>query len=737
MFSGINGEKMSNEVTNLDRNSTAIADRMPDSPTPAEAASPVLTETRPEKEINQKDFGLSRSEVFNPDIFLKDIRGKELKDGPTLRQAFENNLDIVFTQLTQYQALAGSELSPVQKDFIVLYKKKGKELLKTAQGWALANLIIEQDMALRFTALNEQLKIATEQEYTLERDEEKHLTFKNLQSIWGRIGEFKEKDIPRGLKSLRKSLIGKDTGKFDWKRLLLNSTGLSPENQKYIKYLSLETNKDTEKDFLIEAAKAKINFYEALGMDPNDLEAVTPFERYGVIPAGTVTPTAPLIPADWRLAQENINTEWMRVRNQFLEDLATAAPGGTLNNPQQATELYFQAHEKTIRYFMDREVKTFTEIALKIKEGSSIPPSISNLEQRIKKLKAPKGREEERRVKANQLKIAQSRLEHLENEKEEKQREIDINTIEKDAASDPTLPPILTAKENRINATIGRLKTLRDNQNNEMNAVETRFNAAISAATDSEEKTSLQSEKATQKTTITENIRRLESQISENEKGLDLVVEEKNKVSKLTTVINSLTTRMGDINNEIGNIADPTATPPIGVSGLRKKIADLEEDLRSEQPTANKEKIRQIEASITCLKNYDRIVSDPLFNEAETFTSLKDLAGLGNKDEYGTNYLEGYLRTLDHVFKYQGQEERNKAFKTAEKILSSKELAQIINNHLNLGFQATFGRPINSDNDLLMIYHTLAANRQISQARFTSVFIPILKHIENKAQELE
>lgn len=677
-----------------------------------------LTETK--EKISLAEFGLHEYKDFDP--------------GDELRESFEGNLRVIASQIEQYQR-TGKPLTQEQKDFLMLYKRLGNRLLDSAEGWSLANLIMEQELFLRLAAIQKDIELEIRKRaspYTPKDEwviqEGDVFWFEKLLDRYG--GGWKGAVVlataPISVPVIEfdrwiaeKKAKMKPGVKLSLKDFQIDLSRLPREYQDYIKYISPTIATKEAKSFLERVGKARIEFYESLGVSLEDLKAATPWERFRVGSAGA--------PAEVAKAQENLGTEWMRIRRQALERLSR---GVDLSDSSEIAKVFFEAQQKTIRHFLDLHLRELTEARFGVREiaaereATKGPETISALEKRLNELKSPEGSEEVLAKKQEELEKLQADVVTWQEEITRTQREID-NKKKEQAIAQAKITR-LSQQETRYETTLTRLNDQRDRVEQQRDDLIAHYNALINDPnTTAEIKATLISTKNEQLRSFNERISKIQIEINKLNEKLEEVRAQIDRPNELAAEITALEEQIDKLQRKIGR--RPNA-------GARRKIARLQTEIEAGVTPDVQEKIDQLEAVVKCLKDYDRIVSEPVFSATERMLTVQDLISRTEKDEYGVNYNEGYLRILDHLFGYTKVSERKKAFDTARTILPPEEMAKILNARLNLGLAG------GDERDLEKVFQAIATDVGdgiISQITFASVFLPILEFIEDKGMKIE
>lgn len=701
------------ELSTARRASQPIEEAREESKPPAPAKA--------ETQISRADFGRHEAEDFEP--------------SSELRTSFEKSLKVITSQIEQYQR-TGKPLTNEQKDFLVLYKKLGNKLLDSAEGWSLANLVMEQEMFLRLAAIGKDIELDIKRkgfsvsetgEITIPIDEIRGWVNEHGLDVLKYVGYSLTAPVSlpiKGLVELVKSARKHDIleAKFKLENFQIDTSRLPREYKAYIDYISPTINTEAARKFLLNTAEARLAFYETLGLNlkEEDLEAATPWQRFRPtpIPAILGVPIA-AGPARLERAQENLDTEWMRVRRQALEKASQRA---NLASPDEVARAFFTAQQDTIRHFLDLHLKDLAEAKFGVREAGAEsreePKTISSLEKRLEKLKDP---EESKKKKIEAEQEAQQLQTQITQTKEtlEGDRGV-IAQLDQKEGEKATLEvklPVLRSKRDDLETRIEQVTTEQETLEGQRTGLIGDFDENINnAGSDAQLRALLLDQKS-------RTIGKLNEQIGKTEEKISQTKEEQDKVK-------SQINRLDELNSEIQVLKRQK-------NRLRRQLKRAKEEFEDKQTLIEagleqtvQGKVDQLEAVVSCLRDYDRVVSESVFSAPERMLTVQDLTSAAEKDEYGTNYMEGYLRILDHLLGYTKASERKRAFDTAKAILSPRELAQILNNRFNTRIN------VRRNSDLEKVLERVK-RKKISQTQLAGVFIPILEFIENKGMKLE
>ncbi len=685
------------------------------SPIPAELADAPTPEPTPPAaaEISKTDFGLLSAEGFNPkETKIKDRLGRQTQE--TLQGAFEKNLLILARQLDEYSKSSKDVvLTAEQEGFLLLWRQQGNKILDTADGWALTNLVIEQDLMLRMAALGKKLSLEQQKRATEPLGPKSHQEAEVaherglLESLKVALagGVFGAYEVFRGI-------VKKDVTTLKLSDFNIDISQLPAAYRGYIEYLAPNINPKDSSEFIIKLGQARTGFYESLGVRPSELKAATPFSR---------------------VSREGINTEWVRIREQALE---RARQGRNLGDPATANEVFFEAQEATVRHFLDKFSQEIASQAVieTIAEASQMTAGAkTEAGQTIATLKARKEKLDDPKVQQELVAEKQKELDKLEKNKTTWEPEIETKQKTIDKYQEQLIAVGVVAEriqgkgqeQTHVQA-VARLRGEETAQEQEIADTKTAFAPKIASAKAPKEKAQVRSELNAQIKPMQDHLENLRKDIARHDKILGKLREEIDEPHILQGKIDFLQAQIAALKQKIGSRAN---------AGLRGKIAKLKTEINAGVDPLVETQRNLIDVSINALVGYDRVVAD-VINQKTAETKMvtgQELASSTPKNEYGNDYEEGYLRILDHIFQYTHAPDRRMVFEAAKFLLSPDELAKILNQSLNLGLAGINAASLPTVSNALR--NNISAG-YISQHEMGPVFLAILNHVEEKSKYL-
>ena len=360
---------------------------------------------------------------------------KEINLNKDLKKDFEDVLEVFVSQMKQFQKDTGVSLTETQTNFLKLYYENKSKLLDTPEGWMLANLVMEQEIDLRLGSLalnlvrdhkGEGLKpaqnlstIVVEERGTARKIARK--TVRVLVSpIWGAV-------------KISQSLAKHNKVEFKFDSYNQDLSQLPKSTRRYLEYLGQGINKTKSAEFILQIIEARSGFYQALGYDPKEIDAATPFSRtpHGRDPIllPSAVPSVHTAEDTINMMSENLDVRWVRYRNQVLKEIqqeGVLADGTTPINWSDSSHIAWVNHEaqsRTIHRFSDHFVQEISR--KKLNEGGIK----TKIDERINELTGARitqlEKEIEGRVEVNNRPASQGRLTKLQKELAElkKQRE--------------------------------------------------------------------------------------------------------------------------------------------------------------------------------------------------------------------------------------------------------------------------------------------------------------------------
>lgn len=798
---------------------------------------------RPALEFDPAKFGFHGSE--------------KVKISEGLKKSYSDLVKTVVEQLSQYQQdVKGAQLSPEMREFLTLYdnQAEGESILDTEEGWTLAHLVIEQEMLLRFARIENDIRLEIEKsgkflkpgstKIPLEAEDANGLLRKyGLDAVkliktasgkqWLRVGgivlSFPISLPYLGIRKLIESasLQGQKEFSLDLKDFRLNINKLPPHVIQYINHIDPKLGVETTRKFLKDAAKATVDFYHAFGVPYDQLGAATFWERMD--PSLTNRSKAAKN-ANTELAQVDIGTRWMRIRNNFIDEIINQATSkGTpidLSNPEAVAKLLFDAQTKTIRHFLNLHLKEIaassenttgalqalrtklaeienpatlakkrkTEIdkvrkdigrlkGIPATEGTTaVKGEIEKLEEELKeleaKLKGPDGGRsleavvQEKRDKAggkqsevegveDKIRVLGEQIDRLKEEisEEEKTAKKEQQEIRE---GDEYKRLYAECAEDIKKGSLIPLDALQRQYQAEFSAIQAEIDAEVRrkfgdkandknrkdvSASFQERIKNLNERYAGQmeKHAKYEPLYKLQEKINTiDTKMQNVVVRIKEKVEAIRSDIRKLesedlVTKRSELKRAQEELKSAEGESSVlenkkkrGSRALNRKKAELhqkEEELRKLE-TATLEDFPDLEKARAELKGVIgamgrfELILDEVANPGGNLLGIRDLTEETEVPEYSTNYPEGYLRILNHLFQIENILGREEVLKAAIALLSPEELAGIIHQKFNIVSDV-------SETDLKAVFSAVR-QLELSQVDFSTVFIQILSHIKKK-----
>jgi hypothetical protein len=332
---------------------------------------------------------------------------------PDLREKYEEILEVFASQMIEFRDLGGGKLSDTQEQFLEIWEHKKDTLLDSANGWAFAQTIIEQETMIRMVKLQRDIVLDIKRhcpdatDLTLTRHQLNGILSPRNKKILAIIGVTTTFPISLPVIGVAKLLNARWRDQSvkinlkDWAEADISK--LPPEIQAYMKYIDPALDQHGAESFLLkDVIGARDEFYQALGVNLADLQTATPWEKFRPVEAQIVNANQ---------AREDIAVQWMRLRDQKVEEIITAgtAPpgvGGNLNLTDQGhlTWVMYEAQRQTIEAFSK---KYLTEIA---RNQANTPKAIETLQQRIAEASQSTTGE---KVKAKKLAETQGKIDKL------------------------------------------------------------------------------------------------------------------------------------------------------------------------------------------------------------------------------------------------------------------------------------------------------------------------------------
>ncbi len=706
------------------------------------------------------ESGRGPTKLLGRDFGLHEIGEIELDAG--LRTRFEGFLGVYMAQLREYDDLCRSKgnnnaLTPQQRRLLELYEKHGNVMLDTADGWVLANLAMEQEMFLRLARLEKDIVTIIKERGIKPNEHGEYLIGRRdiEQGLLARWGQGARDFIQNALKKIPGAFSSQyREARFRLEDLEIDISALPQQYLDYIDYMNPQgTDPKKVAKFMEETDQARKDFYKALGKNPSDLDAGTPWERFRYQPQVSAVKgglfrrgakaEVPEKEAKIALAMENLDVNWMRIRNDCLREIIAAkkGPGDVLLNmkdPKHVAWVMFEAQQRTIKYFLDRRLDSIDSGKL-----DDYQRSIGTMTQRRDSIGSP----DSRRLKIERMdrSIRQKETEIEDEEATLKQAQTDLKTKKQ------------------------RKKELDDTQ-----------------ARDDQDEKKLSDEIDQRR----EGIRKIEERRSEEEKKEEGEIEDVSSDSRFKTDKEKESARLrierryqkiyAAFKTQIDELTDGRAAAgEENLDELEKKLKDVR--TRIEERERIDEEIRRLEERIreiteitipNLVQDHDRLIADKR-NAGDFFTTdEREIIGKYNaaitavsrfgkireelsdtKTRYTLEFLTdtatdrvcqlltgedlplGYRRFLDLIFDLEhppGTMKPNEYLKRAMEILPMDQLAII----LEAEFGITNGVSLMSDQDRLRQVFRLIGGRSIYTQDLRRAFSSIINDIEDKGLHL-
>jgi len=237
---------------------------------------------------------------------------------------------------------------------------------------------------------------------------------------------------------------------------------------------------------------------------------------------------------------------------------------------------------------------------------------------------------------------------------------------------------------------------------------------------------SLHDDKKTAVRQINDDMRALDSEIAA--KQADLRTKEAEE-DKLKSEYGRNKSKLTPLEQQVRSTTRAIDRKRADLSRLLAQLAEANEIDASELGPKIERKREMWTALSSALNNFDRIVAEVQAGVSAEKKSLEiaPLTSTTTKREYGRDYLEGHLKILDHIFKWDDAKDRDKLLAVASKLLPSTEFARILVDRFNLNLAPASRRSLTA-------VFTAMHGRSISQYEFSKAFMAIHFHLKRKAQ---
>ncbi len=650
------------------------------------------------------------NEDTGPKIKLNEIvpgREGDFKPKETLKKNYSNLLEDIYINLTIFEQ-SNSSMSQMQKDFMLAYKESGRNLLDTAKGWELAHLMIEQEIFLRTAAFGKQveLDLAGLQSDPIKYKDKLREDIGYFAGIGAKLEDRKEFAQKIGRWIDRFGNDPKDI--FKSPEVLLKDMGIdisqmSLEYRAYIDQIAPQQAMRLNTKFLLDAAKAQMAFYQALGYQDTDITSLTPWGRLqlelnvGGLTASEIT--------------QGIDTEYAKVRLLKLKQ-GTPNYGLLAVSRGERTAQFFKAQEETIQHFLGLKLKEISQAQLSTEKGKE---SASVLRTRAEKIQNPEEKEEIiKKIKddietvGKDLTDSQTELGEVTKKQQDQVEEVAIAT-----AKMPMQTNLRTNYEADLKITTKRAKDLVTFRKQ----IETDFKNAIASA-NLNIRATLEISRNQQLIEIDQNIRLEEQEVTEIKGKIVAITVELNRVVELTASQTTLAARKTELETQVKKL-----------ERKKKQLEKKRDDPIDETAKRTAEQI--IMAADVCEKEKDRIM-ETTFDERSTIAQnlrIPEMTDTSIVTRHGKDIPIGYDLMLKHIFRYDlstTDKNAQRAFENAMQLLPQDALTELFVRNFGLSSTTT---------DITDAFNQIR-QMGLTQLQFNHIYINVLLNIEDRALHL-
>ena len=570
------------------------------------------------------------------------------------------------------------------------YRSNGTNLLDTARGWMLANMVVEEEMRLRAAIL--QKNLAMEMEHiSADKSADKNEVVVTVKEAEGWIDKYGLDLWKRGSEAITRIIEGARKGpiKLKLKDYKVDLSSLPPQIQKYMEYINPRGAGSKRKisEFLAQAGKVRLDFCEALGTPPEAFNEVPTWWTKFVV-NGTN-------PATIAKAQEMVSTIWSQAREGMLRAIiqeGKGPSGATLDMKSKAHVAWVtrEANARTIQYLLKLRQEEIFEGRSADKQP--LTATVKTLTERRAKMEAktpPAGQkvalEKEQQAKTQELADVKAERDRQEAKKKaDEQRLAGLPKEKEDLESQQAqlegrMAPLIASRKRFLE----RLEVLTKTHQAQVAAMKGReAQASLEALTLAYQRDSEPINKDIAIIDVDQGLNALESEFGKLKAQIDHLPKE----DVLGQSIETATTKM---HAAIAKILE-----------IEKRMDGIKEDLKAylsdEEKAARSQKL---EVSLIALQRVDEIQAvDPMVVKPEAvvkvYTDTKpaqaDLDNLAftaqDRTDVGGVPSKAYMAFIRQVFDpdhYTGEMSMHDYWKKCMEVLPQDALAEVLIEHFN------------------------------------------------------